>query len=163
EDMIVTNLVTNHWCAFRCKIMQSCLINHETSQLQTCPPDNTPSDAPGFAATQSAHACAASLDSSGILPFLVQTEIRYQSSPGELDEYNELCAHLRNELQPASLFEEALAKDILRALWRLRRCEIVEAGLAPSDTLDSDPAQLAVDRARAQANATLRRSYEALS
>jgi hypothetical protein len=48
-------------------------------------------------------------------------------------------------------------------LGRLRRCELVEASLTPSETPDSDPAQIAVDRARTQASAVYLRSFNALS
>ena len=57
-----------------------------------------------------------------------------------------------------------LATEMIRAAWRLRRCGIVEAGLAetPEQNEASLRIQNAVDRARAQANSIFRRAHNDL-
>lgn len=84
-------------------------------------------------------------------------------APAEAAEYQVLFDRLQHELQPGTLVEEGLVNEIVRAMWRLRRCEIVESTHEFSDTPDSDAVQIAIDRARSQANATLRRSHDTLS
>jgi hypothetical protein len=78
--------------------------------------------------------------------------------PDEAEEYQSLSAGLLAELQPATILEQAFAAEILRSLWRLRRCGLVEAALTPSENPATDTAQLAIDRAQAQSNASLRRA-----
>ena len=78
--------------------------------------------------------------------------------PGEQPLYAELDDLLRTDLAPAGILEHNLVDEIRRAMWRLRRCGIVEENLAAQG--DSDPMQLEaqfkiqqnVDRARAQAH-----------
>jgi hypothetical protein len=86
--------------------------------------------------------------------------------PEEIAEYDCLRAGLIAELAPASLMEQAHATEILNSMWRLRRCSLVEASLAggldttpdPMNSPDTLPTQNAIDRARAHAGNTLRRS-----
>ncbi len=89
--------------------------------------------------------------------------------PEEKEEYDELRNALESELLPATVMERTLALEILHATWRLRRCAVVEAGLAaaletdPMDNDDARPTQTAVDRARAHARNHLRRASADLS
>jgi hypothetical protein len=85
--------------------------------------------------------------------------------PEEIAEYDALRAGLIAELAPASLLEQAHVTEILNSMWRLRRCSQVEASLAdldaapdPMNSPDTLATQNAVDRARAHAGNTLRRS-----
>jgi hypothetical protein len=79
--------------------------------------------------------------------------------PEEIAEYDALRAGLIAELAPASLMEQAHATEILNSMWRLRRCSLVEASLADLDAApDTLPTQNAIDRDRAHAGNTLRRS-----
>ncbi len=78
--------------------------------------------------------------------------------PGEQAEYDDLHASLYQELIPCTNLEHECAAEIHRALWRIRRCSLVEARLAlasPLDPMESEgnaaKIQLSVDRARAQA------------
>lgn len=86
--------------------------------------------------------------------------------PHETAEYTEHSTSLWNHLSPANPLEEAFAVEIVSAIWRLRRCRHVEADLSITAAADpfthSDESairiQHSVERARAQANNTLRRS-----
>jgi hypothetical protein len=85
--------------------------------------------------------------------------------PEEIAEYDALRAGLMAELAPASLMEQAHVTEILNSMWRLRRCSLVEASLAeldaspdPMNSPGTLPTQNAIDRARAHAGNTLRRS-----
>jgi hypothetical protein len=88
--------------------------------------------------------------------------------PDEHDEYSELVAGLRAQLQPEGALEEAFAVAIIGATWRLRRCSLIEARMLETcdlDPMEDDSAsrlQIAVDRARAQAHNILRRSMAEL-
>ena len=81
--------------------------------------------------------------------------------PGEQSMYAELDESLRHDLAPVGFLEHNLVDEIRRAMWRLRRCGIVEENLAAENA--SDPMQhenhlkiqLTVDRARAQAHRLL--------
>jgi hypothetical protein len=81
--------------------------------------------------------------------------------PGEQSMYAELDESLRHDLAPVGFLEHNLVDEIRRAMWRLRRCGIVEENLASENA--SDPMQqenqlkiqLTVDRARAQAHRLL--------
>ena len=90
--------------------------------------------------------------------------------PGEEETYAIMEEALHIDLVPSGQLEFSLVHEIHRALWRLRRCGIVEAGMvgmceesAGPDTPISDPMQiepvarlqLAVDRARAQCHRLL--------
>lgn len=85
--------------------------------------------------------------------------------PGEEPFYEELNNALLTDLAPAGMLECNLVDEIRRAMWRLRRCGLVEESLA----LSGDPAgtpdpmevesqarlQLSVDRARSQTHRLL--------
>jgi hypothetical protein len=81
--------------------------------------------------------------------------------PDEQSMYAELDESLRHDLAPAGFLEHNLVDEIRRAMWRLRRCGIVEENLAAENA--SDPMQhenhqkiqLTVDRSRAQAHRIL--------
>jgi hypothetical protein len=85
--------------------------------------------------------------------------------PGEDPLYEELNAALFHDLAPAGVLECNLVDEIRRAMWRLRRCGLVEESFsALGDTADtSDPMQvesqarlqISVDRARSQAHRLL--------
>ncbi|MDE3196443.1 MAG: hypothetical protein KGN84_08870 [Acidobacteriota bacterium] len=104
--------------------------------------------------------------------------------PGEEDEYAQFRDGLWTELTPIGCLEEVHAAEIVRAAWRLRRCAMAEERLGwramrsqeetnrirNTDLPPSDPtifeqtmkAQAAVDRARSQAQNSLRRAQAAL-
>jgi hypothetical protein len=67
------------------------------------------------------------------------------------------------ELSPESLLEETLAREIVQAAWRLRRCASLEA-MPPEDLDDEalDRLQLSIDRARSAAQRTFHRSLKEL-
>ena len=77
--------------------------------------------------------------------------------PGEEDEHARFCDAFRRDLNPEGAAEETLATLMVSASWRIRRCALVEAGLAPASDLDpmQDDAcsslQNSVDRARSRA------------
>jgi hypothetical protein len=89
--------------------------------------------------------------------------------PGEEADYEALTARLHRELSPVTLLEENLTGEILRAMWKLRRCAQVEGtfaaqldtGLEPiPDPMQNEAAaklQNSVDRARAQSHRLLHR------
>lgn len=78
--------------------------------------------------------------------------------PGEEDEHARFCDAFRRDLNPEGAAEETLATLMVSASWRIRRCALVEGGLAPAADLD-DPMQddscsslqNSVDRARSRA------------
>ena len=72
--------------------------------------------------------------------------------PGEEPFYADLEQSLQTELCPATLMEENLAEEILGAMWRLRRCRLIESTLAALDDDTADRRQTSIDRARAQAS-----------
>lgn len=86
--------------------------------------------------------------------------------PHETAEYTDHSTRLWAYISPANPMEEAFAAEIVSATWSLRRCRRVEADL--SLTAAADPfthndesalrIQTSVERARSQANNTLRRS-----
>jgi hypothetical protein len=89
--------------------------------------------------------------------------------PEETEEHNQLRAGLAEELKPDTILEHAFAAQILHAMWRLRRCALVEetlaertGGIDPMDNPETLPTQTAIDRARAQSNVALRRSMAEL-
>ena len=77
--------------------------------------------------------------------------------PGEEDEYARFCLAFRRDLNPEGAAEETLATLMVSASWRIRRCALVEAGLAPAADLDPmqddscSSLQNSVDRARSRA------------
>ena len=77
--------------------------------------------------------------------------------PGEEDEYARFCLAFRRDLNPEGAAEETLATVMISASWRIRRCALVEAGLAPASDLDPmqddscSSLQNSVDRARSRA------------
>src|SRR6185312_8318157 len=75
--------------------------------------------------------------------------------PGEEPFYAGLEQSLQTELRPATLMEENLAEEILGAMWRLRRCRLIESTLAALDDDTADRRQTSIDRARAQASRLL--------
>lgn len=85
--------------------------------------------------------------------------------PGEEPLYKELNASLLRDLAPVGMLECSLVDEIRRAMWRLRRCGLVEESFlalgAPSDTPDpmqiesQAKLQVSVDRARSQAHRLL--------
>ena len=89
--------------------------------------------------------------------------------PGEQPEYSTLYLQIDLELNPTGLLEKNLVDEMLRAMWRLRRCAQLEAGFVDSLSNGVDPIpdpmqneatarlQNSVDRARAQAHRLLHR------
>jgi len=86
--------------------------------------------------------------------------------PGEENLYQQNRADLLDQLAPIGILECNLADEIHRAMWRLRRCGEVEAGLvntctsaaSTNDPMQDETAartQNSVDRARAQAHRLL--------
>jgi hypothetical protein len=88
--------------------------------------------------------------------------------PAERDEYSQLVSALRAQLNPNGALEEAFASAIVGAVWRLRRCSLLEARMSETcelDPMEDDSAarpQISVDRARAQSHNILRRSIAEL-
>jgi hypothetical protein len=86
----------------------------------------------------------------------------------ERDEYSQLVAGLRAQLNPEGALEEVFVAAIIGASWRLRRCARVEARMLETCALDpmeddsTTPLQNSVDRARAQYHNILRRSIAEL-
>ena len=80
---------------------------------------------------------------------------------GEEDEYVEGFNDLMKELDPQTPLEKVFATEIMSANWRLRRCRVIEAGLALQPELD-EKMQRSVNRARAQSHNILRHSLNEL-
>jgi hypothetical protein len=84
--------------------------------------------------------------------------VAFPAECGEEDEHARFCDAFRRDLNPEGAAEETLATLMVSASWRIRRCALVEAGLAPAADLD-DPMQddscstlqNSVDRARSRA------------
>jgi hypothetical protein len=89
--------------------------------------------------------------------------------PNELERYNALHDSLHADLAPLGALEENLAIEIIRASWRLERCNAVEAGFT-TECPDTDPMasgnfvdqQNSVDRARAHSHRILMRTLAEL-
>ena len=90
-------------------------------------------------------------------------------NPDESAAFNELTASLEKDLAPEGALEQTFAAEITRATWRLRRCANVEdslftdpvhTGLDPMADAATAPAQLAIDRARAETHRILKRSMD---
>ena len=86
--------------------------------------------------------------------------------PGEQTLYADLDEQLNKDLAPVGMLEYELVNEIRRAMWRLRRCGVVEEGMVPTDPQICqipDPMQIeaqaklqqSVDRARSQAHRLL--------
>jgi hypothetical protein len=86
--------------------------------------------------------------------------------PGEEPLYAELDESLRHDFAPVGILEHTLIDEVRRAMWRLRRCGLVEenllahaptSGPIPDPMRSEDPArtQLNVDRARSQTHRLL--------
>jgi hypothetical protein len=71
--------------------------------------------------------------------------------PGEENDYTALRANLRDAFDPQSTLEQAALDQICAAVWRLRRCNQLEAAIIT-------PLDKAIRRARRQANHALRKS-----
>jgi len=81
----------------------------------------------------------------------------------EQDIFNEFESGYLAELAPDSSLEQTLAREIIHAAWRLRRCADLE--IAPPDNLadeELDRLQTSIDRARAAAQRTFHRSLKEL-
>lgn len=87
--------------------------------------------------------------------------------PEDRETYDTVLLAFWDELNPIGPLEETHALEIVRASWRLQRCARIESDLADAslesalDPMQDESAirtQNAVDRARAQANNTLRRA-----
>ena len=83
--------------------------------------------------------------------------------PEERDIFNEFESGYLAELAPSSPLEETLAREIIHAAWRLRRCADLEIA-PPEDLTDEevDRLQISIDRARAAAQRTFHRSLKEL-
>ena len=83
--------------------------------------------------------------------------------PEERDIFNEFESGYLAELAPSSPLEETLAREIIHAAWRLRRCADLEIA-RPEDLTDEevDRLQISIDRARAAAQRTFHRSLKEL-
>ena len=83
--------------------------------------------------------------------------------PEERDIFNEFETGYLLELSPGSPLEQTLAREIVHAAWRLRRCASLE--IAPPENLtdeELDRLQTSIDRARGAAQRTFHRSLREL-
>jgi uncharacterized protein YecA (UPF0149 family) len=83
--------------------------------------------------------------------------------PEEQDIFNQFESGYLAELAPATSLEQTLAREIIHAAWRLRRCASLE--VAPPENLtdeELDRLQTSIDRARAAAQRTFHRSLKEL-
>jgi hypothetical protein len=83
--------------------------------------------------------------------------------PEEQDIFNGFESGYLLELAPSSPLEQTLAREIVHAAWRLRRCASLE--VAPPENLadeDLDRLQTSIDRARSAAQRTFHRSLKEL-
>src|SRR5579883_2733872 len=83
--------------------------------------------------------------------------------PEEQDIFKEFESGYLAELSPVTPLENTLAREIIHAAWRLRRCADLE--IAPPEHLTDDELdrlQLSIDRARSAAQRTLHRSLKEL-
>jgi uncharacterized protein YecA (UPF0149 family) len=83
--------------------------------------------------------------------------------PEEQDVFNEFESGYMAELSPVSPLEQTLAREIVQAAWRLRRCASFET-VPPENMTDEelDRLQISIDRARAAAQRTFHRSLKEL-
>jgi uncharacterized protein YecA (UPF0149 family) len=83
--------------------------------------------------------------------------------PEEQDIFKEFESGYMAELSPVSPLEQTLAREIVQAAWRLRRCAALET--APPENMtdeELDRLQTSIDRARAAAQRTFHRSLKEL-
>ncbi|HXT38780.1 MAG TPA: SEC-C domain-containing protein [Candidatus Angelobacter sp.] len=83
--------------------------------------------------------------------------------PEEQDIFGEFESGYLAELAPVTSLEQTLAREIIHAAWRLRRCASLE--VAPPENLtdeELDRLQTSIDRARAAAQRTFHRSLKEL-
>jgi uncharacterized protein YecA (UPF0149 family) len=83
--------------------------------------------------------------------------------PAERDIFNQFESGYLAELAPATSLEQTLAREIIHAAWRLRRCADLE--IAPPENLtdeELDRLQISIDRARSAAQRTFHRSLKEL-
>jgi uncharacterized protein YecA (UPF0149 family) len=83
--------------------------------------------------------------------------------PEEQDIFNKFESGYLAELSPATPLELTLAREIVQAAWRLRRCAALE--INPPEDMDNealDRLQTSIDRARAAAQRTFHRSLKEL-
>jgi hypothetical protein len=81
----------------------------------------------------------------------------------EKDLYNQFCEAYYADLAPASSLEETLAREVIQAAWRLRRCTELEATVpGDADVEELERLQNSIDRARATAQRTFQRSLAEL-
>src|SRR6185437_6959316 len=83
--------------------------------------------------------------------------------PEEQDLFNEFQSGYMLELSPATPLEQTVAREIVHAAWRLRRCASLE--VAPPENLtdeELDRLQISIDRARSAAQRTFHRSLKEL-
>jgi hypothetical protein len=83
--------------------------------------------------------------------------------PEEQDIFNEFESGYLTELSPETLLEQTLAREIIQAAWRLRRCANLE--VTPPENLtdeELDRLQVSIDRARSAAQRTFHRSFKEL-
>jgi hypothetical protein len=81
--------------------------------------------------------------------------------PEEQDIFHKFESGYMSELSPVTLLEQTLAREIIQAAWRLRRCATLEA--APPENLTDEELerlQTSIDRARAAAQRTFHRSLK---
>ena len=83
--------------------------------------------------------------------------------PEEQDIFNEFESGYLAELAPVTSLEQTLAREIIHAAWRLRRCASLEVA-SPENLTDEelDLLQTSIDRARAAAQRTFHRSLKEL-
>ena len=83
--------------------------------------------------------------------------------PEEQDIFSEFETSYLAELAPDSSLEQTLAREIIHAAWRLRRCANLEVA-PPEDLTDEefDRLQISIDRARSAAQRTFHRSLKEL-
>jgi hypothetical protein len=94
--------------------------------------------------------------------------------PGEEDAHSELESMAFDQFVPEGLLEVSLVDEMVRALWRLRRCGQIEASFVDTLATESAPIpdpmqneatarlQNSVDRARAQAHRIIHRCTQDL-
>jgi uncharacterized protein YecA (UPF0149 family) len=83
--------------------------------------------------------------------------------PEEREIFHEFESGYVTELAPGSSLEQTLAREIIHAAWRLRRCADLET--APPENLtdeELDRLQISIDRARGAAQRTFHRSLKEL-
>lgn len=83
--------------------------------------------------------------------------------PGEEQIFDAFTASYMAELSPETPLEDTLAREIVHAAWRLRRCSHLEI-TPPEDADESllERLQVSIDRARASAHRTLHRALAEL-